>query len=87
MATSTECTTPRVPETTVETTGKGVSYFRPDVDVIENNDGFTVIADLPGVKPESISIEFDKGTLTLTAAVKPRQAQRAITISTTVPAL
>lgn len=63
---------------TQETTGKEVSYFRPDVDVIERPDAFVVTADLPGVKPDSISIDFEKGTLTLTAAVQPRTDLRPL---------
>ncbi len=63
---------------TPETTSKEVSYFRPDVDVIERPDAFVVTADLPGAKLDSISIEFEKGTLTLTAAVEPRTNQRPL---------
>lgn len=66
------------PTTMNEAPGKEVSYFRPDVDVIERSDAFVVTADLPGVKPDSISIEFDKGTLTLTASVQTRANQRPL---------
>lgn len=56
-------------DTKEATPGKGVSYFRPDVDVIERSDAFVVVADLPGANRESIDIEFEKGTLTLTASI------------------
>jgi len=53
--------------------GKGVSYFKPDVDVVERGDAFVVTADLPGASGESIAIDFENGALTVTARVEPRQ--------------
>lgn len=35
------------------------------VDVFANEDGFLVVADLPGVKPEDLTVELDKGLLTV----------------------
>lgn len=37
------------------------------VDVKENDDGYVVKADVPGVKKEDLKIDFDKGTLSITA--------------------
>lgn len=41
--------------------------FRPDVDILENAEGFVVYADLPGADEKSIDVRLDKGTLTLDA--------------------
>lgn len=58
-------------------TGKGVSYFRPNVDVFESEAEFRIIADVPGATAESIELDFDKNTLTLTARVpQPSIEQR-----------
>lgn len=78
MTTTKECCGGTCETPSVENVGKGVSYFRPDVDVIERGDAFVVIADLPGAKPDSISIEFEKGTLTLTATVPARPGTRPL---------
>ena len=37
----------------------------PAVDIFENKDGLLILADLPGVAKEDLSIHFDKGHLTL----------------------
>ena len=39
--------------------------WRPAVDVRENDDTFEVIADLPGVNPNDIEVEFDNHMLTI----------------------
>ena len=39
--------------------------FRPSVDVFESESGFELIADLPGLRPEDVSVEFDAGLLEL----------------------
>jgi len=37
----------------------------PRVDVLETDDEFLVLADMPGVKPEDVDIRFEKGELTV----------------------
>lgn len=49
-----------------ETTRPG-RVFRPDVDILENADGFVVYADLPGVDENTIDVRLEKGVLTLDA--------------------
>ncbi len=49
-----------------ETTRPG-RVFRPDVDILENADGFVVYADLPGVDDKTVDVRLEKGTLTLDA--------------------
>ena len=39
---------------------------RMPVDVFANDDGLTLIADLPGVAPDALDVSFDKGVLTVT---------------------
>ena len=43
----------------------------PAVDIFENKDEVLILADLPGVSKEDLSINFDKGQLTL--AGRPRE--------------
>jgi HSP20 family protein len=43
------------------------AVFRPDIDILENPDGYVVYADLPGVDDKSIDVRLDRGTLTLDA--------------------
>lgn len=37
----------------------------PQVDVLETENDFLILADVPGVKPEDVDIQFEKGELTL----------------------
>ena len=37
----------------------------PLVDIFENNDELLVVADMPGVAKDNVSINFDKGQLTI----------------------
>lgn len=41
--------------------------FRPDVDILEQEHGFVVFADLPGVDENTIDVHVEKGTLRLDA--------------------
>jgi HSP20 family protein len=43
-------------EQTREAQGRRLS---PPVDIFENNDGFLIVADLPGVEAESLSVEYN----------------------------
>lgn len=56
---------------------KGVSFFKPAVDVTERPDAFVVHLDVPGAHSESLDIAFEKGELTVTARVEPRTATGA----------
>jgi HSP20 family protein len=55
-----------------EHTRSGRAY-RPSVDILEQNDELLVLADVPGAKSDQIEIKFEKGTLTLYAAVPERE--------------
>lgn len=37
----------------------------PRVDVLESEDEFLVLADMPGVKPDDVDIRFEKGELSI----------------------
>lgn len=43
-------------EQTRETTARRVS---PPVDIFENNEGFLILADVPGVEPDALSVEYN----------------------------
>jgi HSP20 family molecular chaperone IbpA len=45
--------------------GEGTSVLVPPVDIVENQDGITVTADLPGVAKENLAIDVDGETLTI----------------------
>lgn len=49
-----------------ESTRPGL-VFRPDIDILENPEGYVIYADLPGVDEKSIDVRLDKGVLTLDA--------------------
>jgi HSP20 family protein len=45
-------------------------FDAPAIDVIENADGYTIKAALPGWKPENVDITIENGVLTLSGEVK-----------------
>lgn len=53
-----------------EETRSSERYLRPAVDILENEDGLIIRADLPGVAKEQLDIGMDKGVLTIQAQVK-----------------
>lgn len=57
-------------KTSAEQTKPGL-VFTPDVDIFENSDAITVLADMPGVTPENITIDLNDGVLTITGDVRP----------------
>jgi HSP20 family protein len=58
--------------TMAERTRCGCCY-RPNVDILEQNDELLVVADVPGAKSDSIDVNFEDGTLEIQATVAPRQ--------------
>jgi HSP20 family protein len=60
--------------TATEPTRSG-QFYRPNVDILEKADELLVLADLPGASKDQIDINFDKGELSLHAAVPLRQGR------------
>lgn len=59
---STECRTPSI-----------VRKYTPAIDVFERSDAIEVVADVPGATSDGIAVEFERNTLTICAAIRPRQ--------------
>jgi HSP20 family protein len=57
-----ETTAPPVPAEVVEERAVTVG---PRVDLVETENEFLVLADMPGVKPENVDVRFEKGELTV----------------------
>jgi HSP20 family protein len=51
--------------------GKSVTGFTPAVDIRETDDAYWLMFDLPGVKPEDVSIEINNQMLTVSGARTP----------------
>ena len=49
--------------------------FTPDVDIFESDAAITLLADLPGVKPEGLTIDLKEGVLAIDAAVAPDRVE------------
>ena len=43
------------------------SYWRPDVDIVESQEQYQLLLDLPGIDPETIDVTEDKKVLTIKA--------------------
>lgn len=52
---------------------RGGQFFRPNVDIIEMKDELLLKADVPGVSADKVSVDYDKGVLTIHASVESRQ--------------
>ncbi len=53
----------------------GGQYYRPSVDIVERTDELTLLAEMPGVKPGEIDIDFKDGLLSITGRVEQRQGE------------
>ena len=51
--------------------------YSPLVDIVETQEEYVLIADVPGASAESVDIAYERGTLTLQARVQPRQSEHA----------
>jgi HSP20 family protein len=51
-------------------------YYQPNVDILEDDNGFRIIADIPGVKPGEVTINYQNGALTINGKVAPRQTEK-----------
>jgi HSP20 family protein len=56
-----------------EQTRPGV-VFTPDVDIFENDQQITLLADMPGVASDDITIDLNDGVLSISGEVKPFEA-------------
>ena len=54
-----------VPTERQESTREQETYVRPPVDIFESGDGLTVVADLPGVSRDQLSIDVKDNVLTI----------------------
>lgn len=50
--------------------GNALAAFVPQVDLIEEKDALILVGDVPGMKPEDIKLEVDKGVLTISGERK-----------------
>lgn len=51
-------------------------FFSPRVDVVEKENAFEIIADLPGVAKEDVTVTCHNGTLTIEAQTKKEQEKK-----------
>lgn len=61
------------PETTVQETREEARTVQPPVDIFENEDGLTVVADVPGAAKEGVDVRVDKDILTISAKAAAAQ--------------
>jgi HSP20 family protein len=69
---STTCPAPSAHRTGVDE-GTGEWSYTPPIDVYESNDSYVIECDAPGMKPDAISLTYDRGVLHLHGQVAPRQ--------------
>lgn len=57
-----------------EASRRPARVYTPRVDIVETDDEFFLYADLPGVRPEDVSLQCQGGELALHARCEPRHA-------------
>lgn len=55
--------------------------YSPNVDILENAEELTLIADVPGVATDSIDIQYEQGELTIRGRVVPRSESRTFLLN------
>jgi HSP20 family protein len=58
----------------MEPTYAGLRYV-PQVDILEDGEKLVVFADLPGVDPKDVDIQFENGVLAILGKAAPRQPE------------
>lgn len=53
--------------------------YRPNVDIIDTADEYTVVADIPGARQDAIDVTFQEDVLSIQAPVPPR-GQNAVAV-------
>jgi HSP20 family protein len=66
-------TKPAAEQTAVAERTRSGRCYRPEVDILEQQDELLVLADVPGAERNAIDVKFEDGTLEIYAAVAPRQ--------------
>jgi HSP20 family protein len=54
--------------------------YSPAVDIFENDQSITLLADMPGVKPSDLEIDLRDSVLTLTGRVTPPGTAKELTV-------
>jgi HSP20 family protein len=52
--------------------------WAPALDVQETSDGYTIKASLPGVKPEGVNIQYQRGMLTISGSTSDEQTREQV---------
>ncbi|WP_457642408.1 Hsp20/alpha crystallin family protein [Persephonella sp.] len=55
-----------------------ITTEKPPVDIIEEDNGFIIVMDLPGVSPEDLEIKGDERSITIQGIKKPPIAGRYV---------
>ncbi|MEE8451832.1 MAG: Hsp20/alpha crystallin family protein [Thermoguttaceae bacterium] len=75
MANENTLTKPPAEESADQERTRGGRHYRPTVDILEKADELLVVADMPGAERDTIDIQFEDGSLTISAEVEPRQPE------------
>jgi HSP20 family protein len=70
----------RAEQAGLETTRGGV-YFTPRVDIFESDTELTLLADLPGIRPEDVDLRFEKGELLLHGRIPTRHPEKQMSLN------
>lgn len=55
---------------------RGGQFFCPNVDIVEMENELRIKADMPGTTADKVSVNYDKGVLTLHGSVEGRQSEK-----------
>jgi HSP20 family molecular chaperone IbpA len=61
-----------------EETRAGERYIRPAVDIVETEEGLTLLADIPGAAKEGLDVNVEKGVLTISAPASRTMPGRSV---------
>lgn len=55
--------------------GRKGNFFSPNVDIIDEDDHYSITAEIPGIKKENIQVTLEKGVLKLEADAHQKQTE------------
>jgi HSP20 family molecular chaperone IbpA len=62
----------------IEKTRASERRLTPPVDIFETPEGFLIVADLPGVEPEGVSVEYNPPELHVSGRVKAASSESTV---------
>lgn len=74
---TTEMTNPETKGNEVSGQGRSARIYRPLTDIVETDDGVSLMLEVPGASPDGVDISLERRVLSIRATVRPTRPEDA----------